>query len=89
MGIMVSKKDDVTDELTRRINADLREKMNASSKPVGDKEDPDYVEDSDYVRDLKKTGKYSWIWIVGNACGEANGSCQNDGGEQITHLFSV
>ena len=62
---MVSKKDDVTDELTRRINADLREKMNASSKPVGDKEDPDYVEDSDYVRDLKKTGKYSWIWIVG------------------------
>lgn len=65
MGIMVSKKDDVTDELTRRINADLREKMNALSKPVGDKEDPDYVEDSDYVRDLKKTGKYGWVWIVG------------------------
>ncbi len=64
MGIMVSKKDDVTDELSRRINADLREKMNATSKQVGDKDDPDYVEDSDYVRDLKKTSKYSWIWIL-------------------------
>ena len=64
MGIMVSKKDDVTDELSRRINADLREKMNTTSKQVSDKDDPDYVEDSDYVRDLKKTGKYSWIWIL-------------------------
>lgn len=65
MGIMVSKNDDVTDELSRRINADLREKMESTSKQVGDKDDPDYVEDSDYVRDLKKTGKYSWLWILG------------------------
>lgn len=64
MGIMVSKKDDVTDELSRRINADLREKMSKTSKQDGNKKDPDLVEDSDYVRDMKETQKYAWLWVV-------------------------
>ncbi len=63
MGIMVTKDNQERDELTRRINADLREKMNKTSKVTDDKKDPDFVEDSDYTRDLKKTGKYGWIFI--------------------------
>ena len=63
MGIMVTKDNQERDELTRRINADLREKMNKTSKVTDDKKDPDFVEDSDYTRDLKKTGKYGWVFI--------------------------
>ena len=60
MGIIVSKNEDEHTKLNERINADLRER--ASKTTLG--EDPDLVEDSDYAKDLKKTGKYSWIWIV-------------------------
>ncbi len=64
MGIMVTKNEDKNDELTRRINADLREKRNKTSKQDGDKKDPDLVEDSDYVRDMKETQKYAWLWLI-------------------------
>lgn len=60
MGIIVSKNNDEHSKLNERITADLRERANKNT--LG--EDPDLVEDSDYARDLKKTGKYSWIWIV-------------------------
>ena len=60
MGIIVSKNNDENSRLNQRINADLRERVQKSS--AGD--DPDFVEDSDYTKDLKKTGKYTWIWIV-------------------------
>ena len=60
MGIIVSKNNDEHSKLNERINADLRERANKTT--LG--EDPDLVEDSDYAKDLKKTGKYSWVWIV-------------------------
>lgn len=59
MGIVVTKQDKDT-ELTARINADLR----AKAQSTKDIEDPDLVEDSDYAKDLKKTGKFGWIWLV-------------------------
>lgn len=59
MGIIVSKKDDDS-ALGSRINADLRERATRSAK----NSDPDLVEDSDYARDLKKTGRFGWVWIV-------------------------
>ena len=62
MAVIVNKENDENDILTRRINADLREKMSESSK-IGDA-DPDLVEDSEYVKEMKKTGKFSWIYIV-------------------------
>ena len=37
MGVIVSKENDKDNELTRRIDADLREKMSGSSKVVSDK----------------------------------------------------
>lgn len=60
MGIIVSKNNDENSRLNQRITADLRER--AQKTAAGD--DPDLVEDSDYAKDLKKTGKYTWIWIV-------------------------
>lgn len=63
MGIMVTKDNQERDELTRRINADLQEKINKTSKVDSNDKDPDFVEDSDYTKDLKKTGRFGWIFI--------------------------
>lgn len=60
MGIIVSKNNDENSRLNERITADLRERAKAEAKAA----DPDLVEDSDYAKDLKKTGKFSWIWAV-------------------------
>lgn len=59
MGIMMSRDEDRNSELNRRISADLRARTQSSER-----EDPDYVEDSNYVKDTKKTGKFTWVWIV-------------------------
>ncbi len=61
MGIIVNKEDDKNDALTARINADLREKIETTSGPA---DDPDLVEDSDYVKEYKKTSHFGWVWIV-------------------------
>ena len=46
----MNKQDDLNDELSRRINADLKAKMEASSKLEG----PDFVETEDYGDDIFK-----------------------------------
>lgn len=61
MGIIVNKDEEKNSRLTDRINADLREKMSETSKIAAD---PDLAEDSEYVKDMKKTGKFGWVWIV-------------------------
>jgi hypothetical protein len=61
MGVIVNKDNSMENELTRRIDADLREKMSRASKV---EEDVDLAEETDYVKDLKKTSKYSWVWIL-------------------------
>lgn len=58
MGIMVSKEDD-NSELDRRITADLRTRAQTQRH-----HDPDYVDDAAYVENTKKTGRFTWIWIV-------------------------
>ena len=55
MGIIVSKNNEKNSRLNQRITADLRERAQKTTL---------LVEDSDYAKDLKKTGKYTWIWIV-------------------------
>ena len=70
MGLIVTKDLEQNSDLTERINANLRARAEENSAGGGAKrkvhkgDDPDLVEDSDYTRDLKKTGKFSWIWIV-------------------------
>lgn len=60
MGIMVTKTGD-NDNLTERINADLRRKMSESSS---DEIKTDYVGGTDYLAETKTTGRFSWIWLV-------------------------
>lgn len=62
MGIMLSKEDDKNANLSRRIDADLRSKMEASAKMENG--EIDAVEDSEYTKDLKKTGKFAWVPLV-------------------------
>ena len=65
MGIEVNRKQS-NDELSRRIDADLRRKATQSSKDEDDKT-PDLVEDSEYVKQFKKkrkTSKFSWVLLV-------------------------
>lgn len=60
MGVIVNKQNDQNDELSKRINADLRERAQVSAE----KNDVDLSEDAEYLKDLKKTSKFGWIWIV-------------------------
>jgi LPXTG-motif cell wall-anchored protein len=62
MGIMVTKDEDDNVELTRKINADLREKVQRTH--IADGEDPDFIADSEYFEQFDKTGRFSWIWFV-------------------------
>ena len=64
MAVIVNKEDDKNSELSRRIDADLREKMASSSKTVAKNTDLDFSEDAEYMKDLKKTGKFGWVWIM-------------------------
>ena len=59
MGVIINKKEKET-ELTRRISADLRARAIAEEKT----KDPDFAEDSEYVKDFKKTGSFGWVWFV-------------------------
>lgn len=58
MGIMMTKETDRNAELNRRISADLRARAQSA------RDDVDGVEDSEYIKDTKKTGKFTWVWIV-------------------------
>ena len=62
MGIIVNKENQ-NDELSRRINADLRTKMTEGTGVV-DGDTPDLVDDSEYVKNYKKTNKFGWVWVV-------------------------
>ena len=63
MGIIVNKNQEEDNEITRRINADLRERA-MQTAGEGDNDMPDLAEDSEYVKTLKKTSKFGWVWIV-------------------------
>jgi len=63
MGIIVNNENSKNDDLSRRIDADLRAKMNGNVGII-DGEAPDYVDESEYIKDFKKTSKFSWVWIV-------------------------
>ena len=63
MGIIVNKENTNNNDLSRRIDADLRARQLASADIEGEP-DPDFAEDSEYVKNMKKTGRFSWIWLV-------------------------
>lgn len=63
MAVIVNKKEE-QDEISRRIKADLREKAIENTEITKDGSDVDLAEDAEYLKDLKKTGRFGWIWIV-------------------------
>lgn len=62
MGVIVTKDEDENRALSRRINADLKEKAERTQKADG--EDPDFIADSEYFEQYEKTGRFGWIWFV-------------------------
>lgn len=71
MAVILNKENDKNSELTQRINADLREraerKSGGSGRGVATKHgdnDPDFIEGAEYMRDLEKTGRFGWVWIM-------------------------
>lgn len=61
MGIIVNKENNKNDELEQRISADLRARAVAEAP---DGEVTDFENDSEYVKDTKKTGRFAWVWAV-------------------------
>lgn len=59
---MINREEDKNEELTRRINADLR--MKAENKSKNEVRDVDLAESSEYVKDFKKTGSFAWLWVI-------------------------
>ena len=62
MGVIVTKDEDENRALSRRINADLKEKVERTQKADG--EDPDFIADSEYFEQYEKTGRFGWIWFI-------------------------
>lgn len=62
MGILVSKDEDENSVLQERINADLRERIQRQSNEEDN--DKDFAENSEYVKQLQRTGRFSWVWFV-------------------------
>lgn len=61
MGIVVNKEDNKNQDLEERITADLRAK---AVEAVPDGELTDFENDSEYIRDTKRTGRFAWVWII-------------------------
>ncbi len=64
MGVIVNKNNEQDDELSRRITSDLRQRAMESADVSGMEQDVDFAEDAAYLKDLKKTGKFGWVWVV-------------------------
>lgn len=62
MGVIVNKENNQNDELTRRIDADLRSRLSGNSQI--DSGEVESIEDAEYLKDLKKTGRFAWVWVV-------------------------
>ncbi|MBR5389540.1 hypothetical protein IK146_03205 [Candidatus Saccharibacteria bacterium] len=62
MGVMVTKDEDDNRTLSRRINADLKEKVERTQ--LADGEDPDFIANSEYFEQYEKTGRFGWVWFV-------------------------
>lgn len=60
MGLIVHKETERLSKLNDRIAADLRARAVQTAKTS----DPDLVEDSDYIKNLRTSGRFSWVWFV-------------------------
>lgn len=57
MSIITSFDKEETSPVERRISADLRNRVKAESQPEKNSQE-------NYLKDLKKSSRISWIWFV-------------------------
>ncbi len=62
MGVMVSNNQTRNSQLNQRIASDLRQKSQAAAP--GTKPSSAALEDDAYIEGTKKTGRFTWVWIV-------------------------
>ncbi|MBQ3430477.1 hypothetical protein IJG21_03610 [Candidatus Saccharibacteria bacterium] len=62
MGVIVTKDEDENTALTERINTDLRRRAMETSGADG--VETDFSEDTEYLKEYAKTGRFTWIWFV-------------------------
>lgn len=60
MGIIVNKETEKRTELSDRVATNLRER----SAQTSGKAETDFVAGSEYGKDLRKTGRFGWIWFI-------------------------
>ena len=59
MAMIITSNQEKDSRLKQRISADLRQRAQSS-----DQSDPNFVEDANYLKDTKKTGKFTWVWVI-------------------------
>ena len=64
MSIIVNKENNLDNELSRRIDADLRAKLSGNSRDDENEPQTDFTEETEYMKDYKKTGRFGWVWAV-------------------------
>lgn len=62
MGLYVNQKNTRT-ELQERLAAELREKAKKRAE-LDERERPDGVTDSEYLKDTKQTTSLAWVWAL-------------------------
>lgn len=55
------RQDENRSKLQQKLVAELQDKAKQQSQ-LGD--DPDGVEDTEYIKDTQQTSRYAWLWIV-------------------------
>ena len=60
MGQLVQREAGKDAWLNEKITADLRNRAQTETQIS----DPDLAEDIEYGKDLKKTGRFGWVWAV-------------------------
>ena len=59
MALIMTSNQEKDSRLKQRISADLRQRAQSS-----DQSDPNFVEDANYLKDTKITGKFTWVWVI-------------------------
>ena len=59
MALIMTSNQEKDSRLKQRISADLRQRAQSS-----DQSDPNFVEDANYLKDTKKTGRFTWVWVI-------------------------
>ncbi len=60
MGLFIRQEEQRTD-LQQRVAAELQEKMRAKAAQA---DQPDGVDDSQYIKGTKTTTSLAWIWVI-------------------------